>query len=141
MTQETATASRSYLGRRLIGIAIDWVLCLVISSAFFTVADAQALTSIERVFVAGDPMATVAIWMAQHLLLVGTLGTTVGHRIIRLRVVRDDGAPFVGLVRALGRTVLMALVIPAVVWDEEGRGLHDRAVGTRILPIRGAISD
>lgn len=137
MTDETSTPSRSYLGRRLLGIAIDWVLCLMISSAFFAVPDAHNLSSFERIFVAGNPMATVGIWMAQHFLLVATLGTTVGHRIIRLRVVRDDGVPFVGALRALGRTVLLALVIPAVVWDNEGRGLHDRAVNTRILPIQG----
>lgn len=83
-------------------------------------------------------MATMGIWFAQHFLLVATLGTTVGHRMVRLRVVRDDGVPFVGPLRALGRTVLLALVIPAVVWDEQGRGLHDRAVNTRILPIQGA---
>lgn len=140
MTDETSSPTRSYLGRRLVGIAIDWVLCLIIASAFFPVPDAQNLTSLERFFVAGSPMATVGIWMAQHFLLVATLGTTVGHRIVRLRVVRDDGVPYVGPIRALGRTVLLALVIPAVVWDEEGRGLHDRAVNTRIMPIQGATS-
>lgn len=113
----------------------------MIASAFFALPDAQHLSSLERIFVAGNPLATLAIWIAQHFLLVATLGTTVGHRIVRLRVVRDDGVPFVGPLRALGRTILLALVIPAVVWDEEGRGLHDRAVNTRILPIEGAISD
>lgn len=140
MTDEISPPTRSYLGRRLVGIAIDWVLCLIIASAFFAVPDAQNLTSLERIFVAGNPMATVGIWMAQHFVLVATLGTTVGHRIVGLRVVRDDGLPFVGLVRALGRTILLALVIPAVVWDEEGRGLHDRAVNTRIVSYRGAAS-
>ena len=139
MTDATSTPTRSYLGRRLVGIAIDWVLCLMISSAFFSLPDAQNLSSLERILVGGSPMATMGIWVAQHFLLVATLGTTVGHRIVRLRVVRDDGVPFVGPLRALGRTVLLALVIPAVVWDEEGRGLHDRAVNTRILPIQGAL--
>lgn len=140
MTDATSAPSRSYTGRRLVGIAVDWVLCLMIASAFFAVPDAQNLTSLERIFVAGNPMATMGIWLAQHFLLVATLGTTVGHRLVRLRVVRDDGVPFVGPLRALGRTVLLALVIPAVVWDEEGRGLHDRAVNTRIMPIQGATS-
>ena len=138
MTDATPTPTRSFLGRRLVGIAIDWLLCLMISSAFFALPDAQNLASLERIFVGGNPMATMGIWAAQHFLLVATLGTTVGHRIVRLRVVRDDGVPFVGPLRALGRTVLLALVIPAVVWDNEGRGLHDRAVNTRILPIQGA---
>ncbi len=135
MTDATGSSSRSYLGRRFLGIGIDWVLCLIIAAAFFPAGDSEGLTGIERVLLAGDPLATVAIWMAQHFLLVATLGTTVGHRIVRLRVVRDDGAPFVGVIRALGRTVLLALVIPAVVWDNDGRGLHDRAVATYLAPI------
>lgn len=141
MTDATDNISRSFFGRRLVGLAIDWLLCLVIASAFFALPDAQNLSPMERIFVAGNPMATLGIWLTQHFVLVATLGTTVGHRIVRLRVVRDDGGPFVGLLRALGRTVLLALVIPAVVWDDQGRGLHDRAVNTRILPIQGAMSD
>ncbi|MFW7415786.1 RDD family protein [Demequina sp. SO4-18] len=133
-----AATSRTNVGRRLVGIGIDWVLCLLISSAFFPAGDTSMLTAVERVLLAGDPMATLVIWMVQHLVLVATLGTTVGHRIVGLRVVREDGALFVGVLRSLGRTVLLALVIPAVVWDEDGRGLHDRAAGTLIVPSRGA---
>lgn len=135
LSPETASAK---LGRRLLGVAIDWVLCLLISSAFFPEGDTAALAPIERVLVAGDPVATLVIWMVQHLVLVATLGTTVGHRIVGLRVVREDNAPWVGVVRAFARTVLLAAVIPAVVWGPDGRGLHDRAAGTMIVNTRGA---
>ncbi len=132
--------SRAYPGLRLVGVAVDWVLCLLISSAFFPAGDTSALTAVERVLLAGDPMATLVIWMVQHLVLVATLGTTVGHRLVGLRVTREDGAPFVGVLRALARTVLLALVIPAVVWGPDGRGLHDRAAGTLIVRTRGAVN-
>ncbi|WP_062078953.1 RDD family protein [Demequina globuliformis] len=130
--------SSALVGRRLIGLGIDWMLCLVITSAFFAQEAYADTTGIERVLVAGDPVITMAIWAAQHLILVATLGTTIGHRVAGLRVVREDGASMVGLPKALGRTVLLALVIPAVVWDPQGRGLHDRAVGTRIVSTRAA---
>ena len=81
---------------------------------------------------AGAPLATLAIWAAQHLILVATIGTTIGHRVFGLRVVREDGVRTVGFVKAAIRTLMIALVIPAVVWDDEGRGLHDRAAGTRL---------
>ena len=140
-----ALASRpsALVGRRLLGIAIDWVLCLLISSAFFPLdaIDPESITGIERVLLAGDPTATLVIWAVQHLILVATLGTTVGHRIVGVRVVREDGSPYVGVVKALVRTVLLALVIPAVVWDPEGRGIHDRAAGTRIVNTRGGVDD
>ncbi len=134
-----ATTSTSLVGRRLVGVGIDWVLCLMISSAFF--ADPAIIgadpTAVERVLLAGAPFATLAVWALQHLVLVATLGTTIGHRVMGVRVVRVDGAPYVGVLKALIRTALLALVIPAVVWDSDGRGLHDRAAGTRVVRIGG----
>ena len=32
--------------------------------------------------------------------------------------------------RALLRTVLLCLAIPALIWDRDGRGLHDRLART-----------
>lgn len=42
-----------------------------------------------------------------------------------LRVVAEDGGRL-GTVRVVLRTVLLLLVIPAIVWDRDSRGLHDR---------------
>jgi len=95
-------------------------------------------TSQQFALVSGAPLATLAIWAAQHLILVATIGTTIGHRVFGLRVVRDDGVRTVGFVKAAIRTLMIALVIPAVVWDDEGRGLHDRAAGTRLIRPKGA---
>lgn len=139
MTSAPLDAGRPGIGARLVGLAIDWTLCLLISSAFFPAGsfDPDSATAIERVLLAGDPMATFGIWALQHIVLVATIGTTIGHRAMGMKVVRDDGAAYVGVVKALGRTVLLALVIPAVVWDPEGRGLHDAAMRTRLMRTRG----
>ncbi|CAM5737126.1 RDD family protein [Streptomyces badius] len=59
------------------------------------------------------------------LLTVGTIGCTPGKRLLGVRVVADDGGRL-GFVRVAVRTVLLLLVIPALVWDRDGRGLHDR---------------
>src|SRR5699024_3889783 len=67
------------------------------------------------------------------LMLVATLGHTIGHRIMGLHVVRLDHNRMVGIWRALLRAVLVCLVIPAGVWDADGRGLHDRLSGTAII--------
>lgn len=135
MSDDEPGAGRAHVTRRLAGIAIDWVLSLVIASAFFpaTPAGAESLTLVERVLLAGHPMATLAIFAAQHLVLVASLGTTIGHRLVGMRVVREDGGAYVGLLKALARTVLLLMVLPAVVWDEDGRGLHDRGAGTVIV--------
>ncbi|MDQ1482277.1 MAG: hypothetical protein QOF35_353, partial [Actinomycetota bacterium] len=75
------------------------------------------------------PFKPLAVFVLMNLLLVGTLGSTIGHRLLGIRVVRIDGAsagPFLAAVR----TVLLALVIPAVIWDRDTRGLHDKIAGT-----------
>ena len=38
----------------------------------------------------------------------------------------------VGIVRALARQVLLVFVIPALITDLDGRGMHDRATGTAL---------
>lgn len=132
-----APSTSAFVGRRLVGIGLDWVLCLLISSALLTdpAFQPEGASAVERLLLAGAPFATLAVWAAQHLVLVASLGTTIGHRVVGLRVVREDGAPFVGVLKAAVRTALLALVIPAVVWGPDGRGLHDRAAGTRIVRI------
>lgn len=128
--------SAASLGRRVLALVLDWVLCLLIASAFF------ASSSDGPFWARADGLVTLAVFAVENLLLVGTLGFTVGHRVLGLRVRRagatpqgplpDDGrAP--GLGRAALRTVLLCLVIPAVVWDTDGRGLHDRSAGTAIV--------
>jgi len=116
--------SRAGLGRRAIALAIDWLACLLISASFFD----------------GEPMVTLAIFAAENLVLVGLVGATLGQRIAGLQVRRLEVAQGkveqtvggVGVVRGAVRAVLLCLVIPAVVWDAEGRGLHDRFARTVI---------
>ncbi len=113
MTQiETAKFSR-----RLVAIFVDWAMASIISAGFFKF----------------DSTATLVIYAVIQVLLVGTLGYSVGHKVLGLAVVRVDGGR-VGLWRALIRTTLIVLVIPAFIWDvRDGRGLQDKAVGTAII--------
>ncbi|CAM3643282.1 RDD family protein [Isoptericola cucumis] len=107
------------LTRRIVALLVDWAAAMLIS---YLVADANSL-------------ATLGIFALENLLLVSTVGFTIGHRLLRLQV-RVLGAPAgtpVGLVRGAVRVVLLCLVIPAVVWGPDGRGLHDRGAGTVIV--------
>lgn len=107
------------LGRRIGALAVDWLVCLLISGAFF----------------AGAPIATLAIFAAENLLLVGTLGHTLGHRLLGIHVRRAGAAGPAGLVRAALRTLLLCLVLPAAITGGDGRGMHDRAAGTLVVRI------
>lgn len=111
------------LGRRFGALAIDWALCMLIAFAFLAQGNQQR---------AGNW--ALLIFLVLSLLTVGTVGCTPGKRVFGLRVIAEDGTRL-SLPRVLVRSVLLLLVIPAVIWDRDTRGLHDRfarAVQVRI---------
>lgn len=89
---------------------------------------------------AEDPAAglyTLGVFVLQSALLIALAGGSFGQLVTRLRVVRHDGDPRpVDLLRALARQVLIALVIPPLVFRPDGRGLHDMAVGSAVVRLR-----
>jgi uncharacterized RDD family membrane protein YckC len=113
---ESGTGSVARVGRRLAALAIDWACAVVVSIAFF----------------AYDSLATLAVFAAVQIVFAPTLGGSPGHRITGLRLQRVDGG-WVGLWRPIVRTALLVLVIPAVIWDADQRGLHDKVAGTLLL--------
>lgn len=111
------------LGRRFGAIFVDWALCMLIAYGLFARGDQQA---------AGNW--ALGVFLVLSVLTVGTIGCTPGKRLLRVKVVAEDGGRL-GFGRVLVRSVLLCLVIPALVWDRDGRGLHDRlarAVQVRI---------
>ncbi|WP_330176168.1 RDD family protein [Streptomyces sp. NBC_01498] len=109
-------------GRRFGALFLDWALCLLIAYGLF----------------ARDPQ-TAANWalgvlLLLHVVTVGTIGSTPGKRVFGLRVI-SEGRDRLGLGWAVVRAVLLCLAVPALIWDRDGRGLHDRlarAVQVRI---------
>ena len=72
------------------------------------------------------PVVVLTVVYVVGLLLAGQ---TPAMRLLGLRVRRVDGTPL-GLVPVALRTALLVLLVPAVITDRDGRGLHDRAAGT-----------
>ncbi|AUG76848.1 RDD family protein [Kitasatospora sp. MMS16-BH015] len=72
---------------------------------------------------------TTPLFYVVTVVLMATTGTTVGKRLFGLRVVRLNGGR-ASIPQVLLRTLLLCLVVPALVWDRDTRGLHDKAVGT-----------
>ena len=117
---ERGSGSLARFGRRLVAVLVDWFICDLIAAAFLGYRLGQGgLGSFKP----------LAIFVAMNLLLVGTLGSTMGHRLLGIRVVRVGGDSAGPLVAAI-RTILLAVVIPAVIWDRDTRGLHDKLAGT-----------
>lgn len=114
------------LGRRVLALLVDWLLCCAIAIGLFRMpVGATGL----------DSFIPLAVFAVENVLLVGTAGCTIGHRLLGLHVRRAAGGPL-GVVGAALRTLLLLLVIPPVVWDADGRGLHDKAAGSVIVRTR-----
>ncbi len=60
-------------------------------------------------------------------------GRTLGMYLFGLRLVRVNADVAVGPVAVVCRTALLFLLVPAVVFDKDGRGLHDRATDTAVV--------
>jgi uncharacterized RDD family membrane protein YckC len=61
-------------------------------------------------------------------------GGTLGMYLLKLRLGRvDQPGSRVGTGRVLLRTVLLFLFVPAVVFDRDGRGMHDRFSDTAVV--------
>ena len=114
------------LGRRVGALFIDYGAAYILAGLFVT--DPDGLPAIFS----GDPLVIAAIFMAIQVVFAPMLQGSPGHRILGLRLTRIDGA-WVGLWRPIVRTVLLVLVIPAVIWDADQRGLHDKAAGTVLV--------
>lgn len=116
--------------RRLIALAVDWALCQII---------AIGLLGMQWGEVAGfQAFLPLGLFFALNVVTVSTIGTTIGHRLVGVRVVSLDGdgrqAPPPG--RSLARAALLCLFVPAVIMDVDGRGLHDKAGRTVVVQDR-----
>ena len=90
-------------------------------------------TSIERT------LATNGAFALQVIVLQSLTGQSLGMKLIGIRVARvasPEAPP--GFLGAALRTALLFLVIPAVLLDRDGRGLHDKAGGTIVLRAEGS---
>jgi uncharacterized RDD family membrane protein YckC len=125
---ETGPGSVSSFGRRVLAYGVDTVLSVLLAlSVSGPMEDSWGL-------------AVLGAFAAQKWLLVGVAGQTLGMRLLGLRVAplaAGGPSPRVpGLGRALVRTVLLLLLLPALMWDADNRGYHDKIAGTVVLRTR-----
>ena len=127
---EDGPMSVAPMGRRMLALVVDWVLCYLIASSIvghnvLTVSDAHYQDA---------SMLALLIFAVEVYLLTAVSGLTVGKRLLGIRTIRTDGsAP--GFKWAALRTALLICVIPACLSDRDLRGLHDRAADTIVVRI------
>ena len=113
---ESGPRSIARFGRRSAALALDWAFAVVVSITFFHY----------------DAWATLAVFAIAQVVLLLVLNGSMGHLVFGMRVVPLAGG-YLGLWRPFVRTALLCLVIPAVIWDTDQRGMHDRLAGTLLV--------
>jgi uncharacterized RDD family membrane protein YckC len=124
---ESGPRSIARAGRRIAAIAVDWAIATAISVVFFTSGE----TVLDRL-VASNAAATLVAFAILQILFIPTVGGSLGHLALGMRVVPVK-AGWIGALKPVIRTALLCLFIPAVIWDRDQRGMHDRLAGTVLV--------
>ncbi|MCK2036919.1 RDD family protein [Microbacterium sp. SSW1-49] len=124
---DSGSRSIGRIGRRIGALLIDYTAATIIATGFlgfnqFALPTEAGLTQ----------FAPLLVFALLQVVFIPVVGGSPGHRIVGLRLVRMDGG-WIGVWRPIVRTLLLIVVIPAVIWDADQRGLHDKAVGTVLI--------
>lgn len=114
-------------GRRFAAVLVDWTLAYLIG---LQLAGPDPLT---------DPSVgwiVLGVWFLLTVVPVAIFGASAGKTLLGIRVASLDSAAVVGVPRAVLRTALVAVIVPPLARDADGRGWHDRATRTVVVRTR-----
>jgi len=114
------------LGRRIAAFFVDYFACWAI--AHLIAGHLDPLSNQFRLLL-------LEVLFADIALFTSLMSASFGQRIMGIQVTKLD-LKRVDVLQVLGRTALIFLVIPAVIWDRDGRGMHDRLLGTVVVRTR-----
>jgi uncharacterized RDD family membrane protein YckC len=118
---ESGVGAVASMARRIGAFVIDIVLSALV---------AWVITAPE------PPQNTsLLVWAAVTMVTVGLFGITPGQAVLGIRVVPMGGGSLVGA-WAIPRTLLIFVIIPPLLVNSDGRGLHDRLCRTIVLRMR-----
>lgn len=120
---ETASFSRRFLA-----LLVDWLACYLVVVLVVGGFSEMGGNNAASLYLMG-------LFVVESWLFTVLLGGSFGKLATRLRLVRMDGRGGLDPLRALLRPVLVLLVIPPLVFRPDGRGLHDMAVGSRVVTL------
>lgn len=112
------------MGRRAAALLVDWLISYGLAG----------LGLAAGLFGAGSlATAVLGIWLVLGVVSVRLFGFTPGQCLLGLRVASVDNRRGVGVGRAAARGLLIALVLPALFIDIDGRGLQDQLTRTAVV--------
>lgn len=118
---QSGTGAVATMGRRLVALLIDWAAAGILANAYASQWTPSSLALLQ-----------LEIFLAQVLLFTALIGASFGQQLLGMQV-RNLAGGRATIGQILLRTFLIALVIPAAIWDRDGRGLHDRLANTVVV--------
>jgi uncharacterized RDD family membrane protein YckC len=111
-------------GRRVLALLIDWLIAYGLAALGMSLGWwSTAMLS----------TAVLGIWFVLGAVSVRLFSFTPGQLALGLMVVSVDNRQHIGLGRAVVRGVLVALVVPPLFADSDGRGIQDRLTNTAVV--------
>ena len=121
---QSGPGSLARMDRRLGALVVDWLI------AYGLAGLGMSLGLVSMPFLS---TAVLGVWFTLGVISVRLFGFTPGQYLLGLRVASVDNRVYVGTGRAIGRGLLIALVIPALFTDADGRGFQDRLTATAVV--------
>ena len=118
------SGSLAGMGRRACALLIDWLIA-------YGLAGLGLATGLYSSAVLAS--AVLLIWLVLGVVAVRLFGFTPGQYAMGLHVASLDHRMHVGSGRAAVRGLLIAVVIPALFTDTDGRGFQDRLTATAVV--------
>ena len=111
-------------GSRLGALVLDWGASMIVALGAF---GGGVLTESGW-----KAWMVLAVYFVQKAVLTALTGSSFGQLISRIGVTRVDGTP-IGALRAIARSAMVCLVVPAVVIGPDRRGINDLLLGTVVV--------
>lgn len=115
--------------RRGAALLVDWLASTLVVVFLVGWRDYTSQGGPEQFYV-------LIVYVVESTVLTALAGGSFGKLATRLRTVRVDGDPRpLDLLRAMARQLMIAVVIPPLIFRPDGRGLHDLAAGTATVTL------
>ena len=111
--------SLASFGTRVIAYLVDALIAAVVAALF-------TAPSLPRNW-------SLLSFAVIYVVSLVAFGQTPGMRLLGLRLAHPRQGERLALWRAVVRTALLVLLVPALVVDADGRGLHDRLTDTAVV--------
>lgn len=120
----TGPGSLAPMNRRILALGIDWLIAygLALLATDLGIGSQSTLST-----------AILIVWWVLGVASVRLFGFTPGQLALGLQVASVGSRTPVGVVRLAVRGLLIALVVPALFTDADGRGLQDNLTRTAVV--------